>query len=322
MMACAFGGMVLSSSHETGDSDMKPWIAGLIGLAWALAMGGCTTLPSLSKVPAASPDPASIESIPTAMDVVDHIECVLYDLLDEKDDTFKDLQAGFVVFASLTLEVTDDGSLDPSLSFIHPLSVTDMTRKLLGITGKYDAAAHRTYQHEFTILLDKATRDRAKYQERCPHPALRGQGLSGDLGLRSIVAQGLKRIRKGQFIFPVVPESESVYSWLSLPALPTFGSTIDFTVTYGLGINPTWTLVHFEGPGSDAGLLNVSRATKDTLVITFAPPVEEGPAKPAPEAVAPLGRAVVPTRADRNAAAARAAQDAATRMLLRQLPFR
>jgi len=56
----------------------------------------------------------------------------------------------------------------------------------------------------------------------------------------------------------------------------SFGSTVDFTVVYGLNGGPTWTLTHFKGPqGGSGSLVNLSRQVVDTLTVTFVPACQD-----------------------------------------------
>jgi len=52
---------------------------------------------------------------------------------------------------------------------------------------------------------------------------------------------------------------------------PNFGSTIQFTIIKAINAGPLWSLIHFKGPSSANGLVNVGRTDTDTLVIAFAP---------------------------------------------------
>jgi hypothetical protein len=61
----------------------------------------------------------------------------------------------------------------------------------------------------------------------------------------------------------------------------SFGSTVDFTVVYGLNGGPTWSLTHFKGPAGSAALLSVGRQAVDTLNITFVPACQNAEDVPA-----------------------------------------
>jgi hypothetical protein len=69
---------------------------------------------------------------------------------------------------------------------------------------------------------------------------------------------------------------------------PSFGSTVDFTLIYGAGGGPNWTLEHFNGPysassssPSSGGLLNYLWTNKDTIVLSFAQVPPKNPNSPA-----------------------------------------
>jgi hypothetical protein len=50
----------------------------------------------------------------------------------------------------------------------------------------------------------------------------------------------------------------------------SFGSTIDFTIVYGGGVDPVWTLTNFGGPGGGSpSFVHYARTSKDTMVISF-----------------------------------------------------
>lgn len=51
----------------------------------------------------------------------------------------------------------------------------------------------------------------------------------------------------------------------------SFGSTVDFTLVYGLNGGPNWTLTHFKGPAPSSPLLTASRTETNTMNITFVP---------------------------------------------------
>src|SRR5471032_2286217 len=71
------------------------------------------------------------------------------------------------------------------------------------------------------------------------------------------------------------PGTASVVDDIVIPKLgataagPGFGSTIDFTLVYGVGGGPSWTLTSFTGIGASGGLLNYTRTNKDTLTLGF-----------------------------------------------------
>lgn len=55
----------------------------------------------------------------------------------------------------------------------------------------------------------------------------------------------------------------------------SFGSTVDFTVVYGLNGGPTWSLTHFKGPAGSASMFSIGRQVVDTLNIAFVPACQD-----------------------------------------------
>jgi hypothetical protein len=278
---------------------------------------GCSTIPNYGPPSAAKvPGPA-----PKVSELVTHIQCELVEALKDPNPAFDRLrQDYYVVYASLTLDVTDSEGLNPSLSFINP-SLTS------SINGQLDGTQHRNINQTFTLLLDKPTEAKAA---RCKPPDSSGRaGLAGELGLKQVLAAGLRLVSADDFVL-TLPMSKNEDGKASAPGIstsliPNFGATIDFTIVYGLGGGPTWTLTHFTGPGSSSvNLLSWSKTTKDTLIITFA---SAGPRKPE---AGVLGANVRPRtasapRAGVNGSLSRieeagfAAQDSATRLILQRL---
>jgi hypothetical protein len=249
---------------------------------------------------------------PTVDEVVTHIQCEIKELIQSKDPRLNRLRNNiYVVNANLTLEVTDNQGVAPTLSFIHPLTSTATRTEILGaqLTGQQ----HRTMNLAFTLDLDpdEINSDRAK---ECGHSGT-GSGLRGRLGINEIVISGLNYVGSPDFIFPVPNPTDPQGKRLNSPAYwPVFGTTIDFTLVYGVGGGPTWSLSHFKGPAGNSNLINFTRTDKDTLVLSFA---SAGPRKRG--AIAPFMRPQVPAGQADIEQAARAAQDNSTRMILQRL---
>lgn len=53
--------------------------------------------------------------------------------------------------------------------------------------------------------------------------------------------------------------------------LPTFGSTVQFTILGSWDVGPTLSVKHFKGPSGTKGVLNGGETDTDTLVVAFAP---------------------------------------------------
>ena len=266
-----------------------------------------------------------------------HIQCELKEVLDDPDPALTPLRKElFVTYASLTLDVLVNQGFTPKLGFIHPLKA-DGTNRVIGLDSSLTGAQHRQVNQNFTLLLDPDYADPKKYPQfdkakadACK-PVEGPQGLRGRLGLKDVIVAGLRQFSQSDFLLPLLDSGseEGEHAALSSSLRPNFGATIEFTLVYGLEGGPSWTLAHFTG----SGLVGWSREVKDTLVISFAssrepptqatektlvpaPPPASGVQVPTPPQAA---SAVAQPRLQSRAAAAQAAQDNVTRMILQRL---
>lgn len=224
----------------------------------------------------------------------------------------------YAVSVNLTLDVTNNQGVNPNLSYLDPLKTANTTFAS-PFTAQWSGQQHRNFTLAFTFLMDATASAPTGPQ---------ASGLSGNLGISEVVGSGLPYLTgksaAGQGspyflpVFGVDPKLNSVTD--PLPGqdalVPSFGATIDFTIIYGAGVSPLWTLIHFAGPGSTSGTLaNWMRTNKDTLIIAFAKvPATNGgesPAQPEPENS--------PKKTRNRRLAARAAEDYVTQMLLQRL---
>ena len=211
------------------------------------------------------------------------------------------LDDDYVAQLTITLDVTQNEGLAPQLSFVTPLK-TPMTKRTLGIGGQMSGQQHRSMTESITVDLKlRESALPAAVEARAPDVCKRASGdrLRGTLGLQGIIAAGLKSTIDNPL--PVLPEGTGKKTVVPIPAIlrppapapapapvpvpppqslldqekdyvlaPKFGSTIDFTVVYGLNGSPTWTLSRFIGPSPNSGgLVNWSYTVKDTLVISL-----------------------------------------------------
>jgi hypothetical protein len=263
-----------------------------LGILTGAFVIGCTTVPSIEATTGKPTDP------PRVTDLVTHIQCEIWDAVSNKgtnDGSAHELTTRqYIAFATLTVDVTNLEGTSPSLSFITPY-LTPMTNLTKAIGGQYNATQHRTITQSFTIDL---TQPAADAKIRCPQGLKEGHGLRGDLGLELLVNSGLAHVSGDEFVFKR-PSSNGPVK-LNALVQPVFGSTVDFTIVYGISnVGPSWTLTHFKGPGSGtSGLLTLTRTEKDTLVISFAPACPDGPPNcppPASATVASLTSAIPQT---------------------------
>lgn len=260
---------------------------------------GCHSLPSFYGPPgfasANAPDAKTLKAsgpIPTVSDVISHVQCEIWMLRKAGADAkFADLwKMQYAVYVVLILEVTDDGNLSPSLSFINPL---DSARsRQLDIGPQYRNGGHRLITQTFVLDLDpdgnpdfspirgKNSLESA-FDKYCDDNAQRDGGIRGDLGIADIVAQGLLHARSQAFMFPLAEDDQISTTPIGpTSTVPGFGTTIDFTLTYGLSAGPNWTLSHFVGPGLSSSLANYVRTSKETLILSFAAAQERKPKRP------------------------------------------
>ncbi len=295
-------------------------------LAASLATSACTTLGHFGPLmDSRTPDVSSVAS---------HIQCEIYrvmipDAEHPPIDNYRLLTDNrYVAYAQLTLDVTSNEALTPNLGFITPYT-KPMTSLTVSVGGQLGGTQHKTITQSFTIVLDPSKISPAEAAEYCGGKDGRRGGLGGDLGLDNIIEAGLYHATEEQFLFPLPRADDTATTGTKISPMtePVFGSTIDFTIVYGLaGTGPTWVLTHFKGPGGgNAGLLNATRTVKDTLVISFAPSRPEGVQgiRHPPGAAAPQGAKRPPRSASElsnlpknDAAAAAAAKDNTGRMIL------
>ena len=261
-------------------------------VAVSSAVAGCSNLPVFTGPPGSALFDPTKDSVPTVSEVVRHIQCEIWSLPKppkEGDSTaeqkiFAPLwQYQYVVYGNLTVDVTDNGQVNPSLDFIQPLSAV-MTSVSLAISPQIGEAGHRNITLSFVLDLDpkgNPTFDPGKRSDGhfqsldqfCQNDEKPLSGIKGDLGIRDIVAEGLRHTLNQDFVFPLAIEANQLdkLGLATSSYVPSFGSTVDFTLTYGLSGGPNWTLTHFIGPtGSAPPLLSYLRTRKETLVLSFA----------------------------------------------------
>jgi hypothetical protein len=301
---------VAHTTHWGGGTNMSKAIQAATLLATIGSLTACSLLPSFDQ-----PVLPASNVVPTVEDLVANIQCQIYKAIDDPVNENRVYDAftnnRYIAYVNLTADVTNFEGLTPVLNFIHPY-VKAATNLTGSIGAQLTGTQHRTINQTFTIDLDRDKINKDQLQACSVHRTGRF-GLSGDLGFLEIIRSGINYNTKDDFLFPIpqVGDAGAGSAKLSASLIPVFSSTIDFTVIYGIGnAGPTFTLTHFKGPGGGSqGLLNLTRTEKDTLVISFA---SAGAKTEAAKALI-AGPRVSPE------AAASAAQDAATRMILQNV---
>src|ERR1700683_5059118 len=164
-------------------------------IAITVAIGACQShLPTLESTKA--PRPRSI-------DVVRHLQCDLAKIVNYPSATgdsrltdrirqnpqLSDLLGRladdhFVASAQISLEVTDVEGLTPSLSFMNAAAT-----HVVGVGGQWNGTQDRSVTINYSIDLDLLKR--ADYHAEFCGAFTEAPGLTGDLGLADIVADGL-----------------------------------------------------------------------------------------------------------------------------------
>jgi hypothetical protein len=276
-------------------------------LALVLGVAGCTSLPKFG----AHADAQVLA--PKASDITDKIQCEIIEALHsakyDEDSPVKLLAVyPHVVSVNLTLEVTNNEAVNPSLSYIKPY-LTAGTNFTAILGGQWTGSQDRIFTESFTLVFDLGDETLEKWSTCTRRTQSRGGGLQGNLGIRDVIASGLRYEMPDSEAYTLkvlgLSKNDPQDPLTNAAAVaPSFGSTIDFTITYGVNGGPTWTLTHFSGPSS-TGLLSTSRTHKDTLIVSFARVISSG----------------TTTDANRRAesAAGRAAKDNLTNQILQRL---
>jgi hypothetical protein len=252
------------------------------------------------------------ELAPRVSTIVQQIQCEIIGAV--KDADLGPLMTGqFVATADLTLDVTDKDDVNPSLSFIHPLNTAN-TNFTLGVSGQYSREQHRNLHLTFAVLVEP----NAPGSKICDQRGTIGTRLEGNLGIKEIMKAGVPYLVKPEtagspYLMQTIGIADLKGAGTAKADPPGFGTTVDFTLVYGVGGGPSWTLTHFTGIGGSNGLVNFSRTNKDTLVLAFAKVVRSGANAPS---ASPPGAAADDPEID---AAVRSAQGQLTRQILNRL---
>ncbi len=199
----------------------------------------------------------------------------------------------YVGEAEFQLDVTSTPGLAPSLAFIHPYtSATSVTSSLsLGVSQ----GAHRDLAIFSSVDFERLVKSPPAFGQRSKEPPLarfaptayspkgganpsepcnQGSELAGFLGLQEeLISHFIIADMNDVSVWPDPTSSKLTKLQPSdiKYGLDPITVVTDFTVTSSINGGPSWSLVHFKGPNSTAGLLNYSRAVKDTLTLTVIP---------------------------------------------------
>jgi hypothetical protein len=202
---------------------------------------------------------------PTVQSIVERIECEIRDMVrdDRGDQDVTSFHRKFLlnhdynVAVALSLEVNDTGGLAPNLTYLNPLSAATLFTFDANLNISKSRVQNFTENLQFSvrqIYVDWKSGDNA---HDCPSA---DTNLSGALGIKDFVA--------------MASLTEGLDQKKDLSSGGVFGGSIEFVVTRSVtAFGPTWTLVHFRGPGS---LGSASRVNTDKVTVAFAPGVNAG----------------------------------------------
>jgi hypothetical protein len=271
-----------------------------------LPLIACTSLPDFNTLGvgqlSSSQADKRTEILPS--DVAQHIKCELYYGMHpeaaprgEPILSPADAQAlqGYVVSVDLYLKVDDDAGGSPSVSFIDPYAGGTPQSFSFGFNGQLGGTRERTYSESFLINLNKELTVNGCATQAKGGASINGINMLGDVGLMDVAHFGLNSIpADDKSIQPASVASGYVTvaaDGSTVQPKPAFGSTVQFTLSRSIGLNPTWTFQQFKGPtgaaaaGSAApgavpgAFLGYGRTDTHQLWIAFSYPA---PTKPPP----------------------------------------
>jgi hypothetical protein len=202
-------------------------------------------------------DVPRVNGEPTVDTIIKRITCELVDLIKTEPTPSYDPPSwheynhraalaqgnGFQVYVTLSLSVIGSGGLAPSFTFPSPPKFS------FGAGLNFTKRRTQTFRANllFSIPELETVWKRNHAFGACPSAET---PLAGDLGIEDIATLGLASRNLN-----LAKEDE------------VFGGSIEFDIVYGVSsLGPTWTLVHFSGPG---GLGSLSHENKDTLTLAF-----------------------------------------------------
>jgi hypothetical protein len=194
---------------------------------------------------------------PDASSIVRRIQCEMKEMVVADKDNPASFNRDFLlnndydVAIALSLDVTNTGGASPSLSYLNPLATAATSFALSG-SGTFSEARESNFtaniQESFREIYLEWKQNNEYFQ--CPAAQT---NLAGDLGIRDFVALAARTLDLKQTL---TPAEGSV-----------FGGLVQFLVTKQVNsFGPTWTLVHFVGPGS----VNLSQVNTDKITLAFA----------------------------------------------------
>jgi len=232
-------------------------------------LSGCATLPNFEKVTGVTPKT-----------IVDVLECEIIAAkkkntlrrikerrlqrmgLLPKTYTIRDLTT-YVAVAELTLQVDEQATLVPAFTQTDIISKTFTRAFDWGV--KLDSQSHRAYSESVTFVIAKMSDDKNSCER------LRtGISLNGKLGIDEVVDMAFGSIDPDDqgIDLPAGAEMSDSNSRKGSGSKGAFGTSLEFDLAGAItAAGPTFTLVHFKGPGK---LFSTQRNDTHKITISFA----------------------------------------------------
>lgn len=228
-----------------------------------LIAGGCSNIQRFDL-------PRDHENIPSVRTIVQRVKCELATVAAEDYEYKRYIDDGdYVIAIELNIEVANDGSLTPALTYTNGAFS-------FNAAGKFEISRDQQFTEQlfFSIsdIRDTMKADRIASERlgrkvnsfECPAP---DTNLAGDLGIVDSVHMAF------------LSDGLNTQAKLS-GAKGAFGGYINFVVTKNLNaVGPTYTLTRLKGPGS---LLTLSEVNTDKLTFAFAQRSATGDLPPGP----------------------------------------
>ena len=218
----------------------------IVAMSSSLALAACTSVPAHFDVP------YSNSGVPLANSIVQRVRCELVELVrDDLEPRYNRretlLQYDYHTAMLLSLDANDTASAAPSLSFPYAgfsFSITPSAK-----LSRQDQINYSLNYSMVDLYFDWKTNPKSYI---CPDP---NTNLAGNLGLREKVSSALNL-------------ADLAFTMAATPTDGQFSGVINFTATKSIDqAGPTWTLVHFTGPGA---FLAASEVNTDKLAFGFA----------------------------------------------------
>jgi len=209
-----------------------------------LLVAGCTTVPPLETPTNRIPVSKIVERV--KCDLVDalknHPELLKMNAFENGEDKKDKEDKGWAATVTLDLQVDATSGISPGVSFVSPLrQVVDKARGnfpqsfTFGLGGGVNGKASRLESLMFKLPLKDI---RNVKNPNCSFEDT--ERLDSDLGLDEWLVLALEPMTRKP---PILSPKE----------MTLISHEIDFLVTWNLNATPSWSLVHFKGPGAGGG---------------------------------------------------------------------